>query len=77
MKVTLYIRAGKHGRVDMWTRREEEPNYGDTVRIVGLGHDIAAELDAIIDKCKDAGAALPPAPSAEHTNKNTQEDTNG
>lgn len=73
MKVTLYIRAGKHGRVDMWTRREEEPNYGDTVRIIGFGHDIAAELDAIIDKCKDAGAVLPPAPSAEHTNKNTQE----
>ena len=74
MKVTLYIRAGKHGRVKMWTRREEEPNHGDTVRIVGFGHDIAAELDAIIDRCKDAGAASPPAPSAEHANKNTQED---
>ena len=74
MKVTLYIRAGKHGRVKMWTRREEEPNYGDTVRIVRFGHDIAAELDAIIDKCKDAGAVLPPVPSAEHTTENTQED---
>lgn len=74
MKVTLYIRAEKHGRVKIWTRREEEPNYGDTVRIVGFGHDIAAELDAIIDRCKDAGAVSPPAPSAEHTNENTQED---
>lgn len=74
MKVTLYIRAGKHGRVKMWTRREEEPNYGDTVRIISLGQDIAAELDAIIGRCEDAGAVSPPAPSAEHTKESTQED---
>lgn len=60
MKITLYIRATKPGRVNMWTRQEEEPNYNDTPRIVSLGQDIAAELDALIAKCREAGAVAPP-----------------
>ena len=61
MKITLYIRATKPGRVNMWTRQEEEPNYNDTPRIISLDQDIAAELDAMIAKCREAGTVAPPA----------------
>ena len=60
MKITLYIRALKPGRVNMWTRMEEEPNYNDTPRIISLGQDIAAEMDAMIDRCREAGAVTSP-----------------
>ena len=50
MKLTLYIRARKPGRVDMHTSLEDEPNY-DTPRVSALSHEIRAAIDRIIDEC--------------------------
>lgn len=56
MKVTLYIRATRAGHAALFTRLEEEPNYGDTPRTISLGQDVAKELDAMIERCAAAGA---------------------
>lgn len=55
MKITLYIRATKPGHVQMFARREEEPNYRDTPRILNLGNEIGDAIDNIIRDCEAAG----------------------
>ncbi len=50
MKLILYIRARKPGRVEMRTNLEDEPNY-DTPRVSALSHEIRATLDRTIDEC--------------------------
>ncbi len=54
MKITLYIRSSKPGRVTMDARLEEEACY-DTPRVAGLGREIHRELENIIDECRSKG----------------------
>lgn len=54
MKITLYIRSRKPGRVEMSTRLEDEPSY-DTPRVSSLAHEIHGAIDRIIDECHEKG----------------------
>lgn len=54
MKITLYIRSRKPGRVEMSTRLEDEACY-DTPRVSALAHEIHGAIENIIDECHKQG----------------------
>lgn len=54
MKITLYIRSRKPGRVEMSTRLEDEPCY-DTPRVSALTKEIYDTMANIIEDCHAQG----------------------
>lgn len=57
MKLVLYIRGAKGGKVDMRTSVEAEPCY-DNPRVANLASEVRAILDEAIRTGEEAGALL-------------------